>query len=313
MPLTAPSLPPGLRRRGTLIALVPVLAVSAVLAAVLVRTTPGDGTDGRGDGRGATRPPVAERLLTVATWNMCGVRQWGCAGTGSGPEKRRAVERLVGAGADVVLLQEACATHAESVREALGESWQSAFRPYTWRDGDGRTGTIDCEGRGRGTAGLAVLSDRPLSAVRSVPTSQPEVGLRRGILCATVAAVDVRVCNAHLSLPGSDRAHPGWEYRDDQLKALVAAVPGRRTVFGGDFNLRPPGSRNRSGWVWPPSAYDAFRECDQTSGADRSGRATHVSGHKLDYLFAGLPRSSCAVRDTGVSDHRALLMRVDTG
>ncbi|MFB7090509.1 endonuclease/exonuclease/phosphatase family protein [Streptomyces sp. NPDC056296] len=302
MSLAAPSLPPGLRRRRRLIVLTSVLALSAVLAAVLVRTA-----------TGTTRFLAADRTLTVATWNMCGVEQWGCADTGSASAKRLAVERFVDAGADVVLLQEACATHAESVREVLGGSWRLSFRPYTWRDSGGRGGTIDCTGRGRGTAGLAVLSAHPLSSVRSVPTRQPEVGLRRGVLCATVAAFDVRVCNAHLSLPGSDRAHPDREYRDDQLKALVAAVPGRRTVFGGDFNLKPPGARNRSGWVWPSAAYGAFRECDQAAGADRSGRPTHVSGHKLDYLFTGLPRSSCTVRDTGVSDHRALLMRVEAG
>ncbi|AQS66981.1 endonuclease/exonuclease/phosphatase family protein [Streptomyces pactum] len=302
MPLVVPALPPGPRRRRGLIAPASVLALSAVLAAVLVRTAPG-----------TARSLSADRTLTVATWNMCGVRQWGCADTGSASAKRLAVERLVDAGAGVVLLQEACATHAESVREALGGSWRLSFRPYTWRDGAGRTGTVRCEGRGQGTAGLAVLSAHPLSSVRSVPSRRPEVGLRRGILCATVAAVDVRVCNAHLSLPGSDRAHPGREYRDDQLTTLITAAPGPRTVFGGDFNLNPPGARNPSGWVWPPAAYGAFRECDQTSGGDRSGRATHVSGHKLDYLFTGLPRSSCTVRDTGVSDHRALLMRVDTG
>ncbi|WP_185832128.1 hypothetical protein [Streptomyces sp. WAC 04229] len=56
-----------------------------------------------------------------------------------------------------------------------------------------------------------------------------------------------------------------------------------------------------------------YRERDQEFAADRSGRPTHESGHKLDCLFTGLPRSGCTVRDTGVSDHRALLVRVDTG
>ncbi|MBD0423748.1 endonuclease/exonuclease/phosphatase family protein [Streptomyces sp. TRM S81-3] len=303
MPLVAFPLPPRLRRRRGVLAVASVLALSAVLAALpLVRTAMGD-----------ARLRAADRTLTVATWNMCGVRQWGCADTGSAAAKRRAVERLVDDGADVVLLQEACATHAESVRRALGGSWRLSFRPYTWRDSAGRTGTVRCEGRGQGIAGLALLSARPLSSVRSVPSLQPEVGLRRGILCATVAAVGVRVCNAHLSVPGGDRAHPGREYRDDQLEALIAAVPQRRTVFGGDFNVNPPGRRNPSSWVWPSAAYRAYRECDQASATDRSGRPTHVSGHKLDYLFTGLPRSGCAVRETGVSDHRALLIGVDTG
>ncbi|WP_225631721.1 endonuclease/exonuclease/phosphatase family protein [Streptomyces solaniscabiei] len=301
MPLVASPFPPRLRR--AMFAVASVLALAAVLAVLpLVRAATGE-----------ARSPAEDRTLTVATWNMCGVRQWGCADTGSAAAKRRAVERLVGAGADVVLLQEACAAHAESVRKALGGSWQLSFRPYTWRDRDGHTGTIGCEGRGQGAAGLALLSAHPLSSVRPVPSRQPRAGLSRGILCATVAPADVRVCDAHLSVPGSDRAHPTWEYRDDQLRALIAAVPKRRTVFGGDFNLNPPGARNPSAWVWPSAAYRSYRECDQGSASDRSGRTTHESGHKLDYLFTGLPRSGCTVLDTGVSDHRALLITVDTG
>ncbi|MFC8069461.1 endonuclease/exonuclease/phosphatase family protein [Streptomyces sp. NPDC057293] len=303
MPLPDFPLPTGPRRRRGLVAAASVLALSALLVTLVPVLT----------ARGTVRSLPAERVLTVASWNMCGVRRWNCADTGGAAAKRRAVERLDGEGADVVLLQEACAAEAESVRDALGGSWQLAFRPYTSRDRAGRSGTVRCDGRGQGAAGLALLSAHPLSSVRSVPSRQPVAGLRRGILCATVGKVGVRVCNAHLSLPGSDLAHPGREYRDDQLRALVAAVPRRRTVFGGDFNLNPPSARNTSSWVWPDAVYRVFRECDQDFAADRSGRPTHESGHKLDYLFTGLPRSGCAVRDTGVSDHRALLVRVDTG
>ncbi|MGW7278797.1 endonuclease/exonuclease/phosphatase family protein [Streptomyces sp. NPDC054844] len=303
MPLPAFPLLTGLRRRRGRLAVTSVLALSALLVTVVPVLT----------ARGTVRSLAADRVLTVATWNMCGVRRWNCAETGSAAAKGRAVERLVGDGADVVLLQEACAAQAESIREALGGAWQLSFRPYTSRDRAGRSGTVWCDGRGQDAAGLALLSAHPLSSVRSVPSRQPAAGLGRGILCATVETVGVRVCNAHLSLPGSDLAHPGWEYRDDQLRALVAAVPERRTVFGGDFNLNPPGARNTSGWVWPDDAYRAYRECDQGSASDRSGRPTHESGHKLDYLFTGLSRSGCTVRDTGVSDHRALLLRVDTG
>ncbi|MFF7610121.1 endonuclease/exonuclease/phosphatase family protein [Streptomyces parvulus] len=303
MPLPDHPLLTGPRRRRTLSAVTSVLALAALLAALLPVLT----------ARGTAGSRTADGVLTVATWNMCGVRRWNCAETGDAAAKRRAVERLAGEGADVVLLQEACAADAESVRDALGGTWRLAFRPYSWREASGRSRTEGCDGRGQGAAGLALLSAHPLSAVRSVPSRQPVAGLGRGILCATVEVVEVRVCNAHLSLPGSDRAHPGREYRDDQLRALTGAVAGRRTVFGGDFNLRPPGVRNASGRVWPDSAYRVFRECDQDFAADRSGRPTHESGHKLDYLFTGLPREGCVVRDTGVSDHRALLLRVDTG
>ncbi len=263
---------------------------------------------------GPTRSFASEQTLTVATWNMCGVEQWNCRGTGSRAAKQDELEGLVArSGTQVVFLQEACAGDLETVRGTLGRTWHTEFRPYTWRDASGRTGVVRCAEPGQGAAGFALLSSYRLSAVTAVAAQQPSVGLRRGILCATVAAHDVRVCTAHLSPPGSDRAHPDWELRDDQLKALAAAVPVRRTVYGGDLNVDPPGPRNPASWVWSGGPYRTHRECDQASASSRSGRATHVSGHKLDYLFTGLPRVRCAVRDTGVSDHFALLLRVRTG
>lgn len=290
------------RRRG-----VPAAAFALALAVLLVTATAVQTAPG------PTRSLSATRTLTVATWNMCGVQRWGCAHTGSAAAKGQEVRRFVDAGAHVVLLQETCAAQIESVRKALGRSWSLSFRPYTWRDRTGHDRTVGCDGRGQGAAGFAILSAHPLSSVRVVSSPQPAVGLQRGILCATVAAHGVRVCNAHLSMSGSDRAHPGREYRDDQLKALMAAVPERRTVFGGDFNLRPPGDRTPAGWAWPGGAYRNYRECDQATASDRSGRPTHDSGHKIDYLFTGLPTTMCSVRDTGLSDHRALLIRVDAG
>lgn len=259
------------------------------------------------------RYTAASGELTVATWNTCGVRQWGCAGTGGAAEKRAALKRLATrSGARVVLLQEVCAADLEAVREDLG-SWHTAFRAYAWRDGTGRTTTARCTEAGRGTAGFAVLSAHPLSAVRTVATPQPDVGLQRGILCASIAAHGIRVCTAHLSPPGNDRAHPGREFRGGELTALATAGAGRRTVYGGDLNVTSPGAHNPVSWVWPRVFYREHRECDQSSDVDRSGRPTHDSGHKIDYLFSGMPMAKCEVRDTGASDHRALLVRVLTG
>ncbi|MHA5050514.1 endonuclease/exonuclease/phosphatase family protein [Streptomyces sp. SD15] len=262
---------------------------------------------------GPNRSSASAQTLTVATWNMCGVQEWGCAGTGSRSEKRRQLKLLATrSGARVILVQEACADDLARTRKALGASWRSAFTAYKWRGESGRTSTVRCAARGQGAAGFGILSASTLSRVAPVASQQPTVGLQRGILCARVAAYDIKVCDAHLSLPGSDLAHPDWELRDDQLKALVAAAAGRRTVYGGDFNLDPPGAGNRSSWVWPDAPYTTQLECDQSSADSRSGRATHPSGHKLDYLFTGLPRSRCSLRDTGASDHRALLVQVRT-
>ncbi|MEV6792105.1 endonuclease/exonuclease/phosphatase family protein [Streptomyces sp. NPDC051320] len=245
---------------------------------------------------------------------MCGVRQWGCEKTGSRQRKQERIRALTEApGARVLLLQEVCSGDLSAARKRLGESWHSTFEPYVSVSANGSRSEVRCAESEQGTAGFAILSAWPLTSISHVVSAQPSAGLRRGILCATVAAERVRVCNAHLSPPGSDRAHPTWELRDDQLKALVRAASGQRTVFGGDLNTAPPGVAGNSGaWVWPSSLYTSYRECDQ-SGSSRAGRYTHQSGYKIDYLFTALPRSGCTVLPSGASDHWALAMQVVTG
>ncbi|MFF2731037.1 endonuclease/exonuclease/phosphatase family protein [Streptomyces sp. NPDC058008] len=246
-----------------------------------------------------------EGRLSVATWNMCGVRQWNCEGTGTGAAKVRALERLaVTEGARVIMLQEACSGDLAAARSALGAGWNTTFVPYAVQDAAGRRTEVRCAGAG--TAGLAILALSSLTGVSVVPAPQPAAGLHRGIVCATAADLAVRVCNAHLSLPGAGRDR---EFRDDQLASLVGAAD-RRTVFGGDLNSAPPGPGDRDSWIWPYAAYRTYRECDQASAASRGGRATHRTGHKVDYLFTALPRTRCSVAGTGASDHLALVMRV---
>ncbi|MEV7402407.1 endonuclease/exonuclease/phosphatase family protein [Streptomyces sp. NPDC091267] len=262
---------------------------------------------------GAEPSRPAPHHVVVATWNMCGVRQWNCQGTGDGPQKVRALKRLAtNGGAQVILLQEVCAGDLAAARTGLGKGWHSTFKAYVHRDANGRETGIRCAAGGQGAAGIAILASSALSGVASVSAPQPSVGLRRGIVCATVAGPRLRVCNAHLSLAGGDLSRPELEIRDDQLKSLVGAADGR-TVFGGDLNSAPPSAGNGSSWIWPHDAYRRYRECDQASPSSRGGRATHLTGHKVDYLFTALPRAGCSVRDTGVSDHRALVLRVGTG
>ncbi|MEU1124090.1 endonuclease/exonuclease/phosphatase family protein [Streptomyces sp. NPDC005899] len=250
--------------------------------------------------------------LRIATWNMCGVRQWNCQDTGDRGEKIRALKRLAEVDdARVVMLQEVCSGDLETARRELGRGWRSVFRPYAYREASGRRTAVACAEDGQGRAGLAILAASPLTRVSVPDAQQPAVGLHRGMVCAAVAAPEVRVCNAHLSLPGSDLAHPGWEFRDDQLRALVGAADGR-TVFGGDLNSAPPASGGGSR-IWPDAVYGRYRECDQTSLASREGRPTLLSGDKVDYLFTALPRTGCSLRTTGVSDHRALLLGIAAG
>ncbi|WP_406384652.1 endonuclease/exonuclease/phosphatase family protein [Streptomyces sp. NBC_01618] len=255
---------------------------------------------------------AAPNRLRIATWNMCGVQQWNCQGTGSGRRKVQALKSLADVdGARVIMLQEVCAGDLAAARRELGANWVTAFRAYTYRNAKGQFTTVRCATRSQGRAGVAILASSPLSGVAVVPSQQPGLGLHRGILCATVLARDIRVCSAHLSLPGSDRAHPTWELRDDQLTSLVGAADSR-TVFGGDLNSAPPTTGNGRGWIWPHETFRRYRECDQRTASSRTGRATLHSGGKVDYLFTELPRISCTVKPTSASDHLPLIMEVGT-
>lgn len=280
------------------------LVAAALVALVVVALS---------DRPGATHAPLSDAApaeLRIATWNMCGVRQWNCQDTGSSRRKIQALKRLATVdGARVIMLQEVCAGDLASARKELGQGWRSTFRAYAYRDARGRQTDIRCAEQRQGQAGFAILASSPLSRVAVVPTRQPAVGLRRGVLCATVASHGVQVCNAHLTLPGSDRAHPDWEYRDDQLSSLVGAADAR-TVFGGDLNSAPPSAGSQDSWIWPYDMYRSYRECDQGPASSRSGQATHLTGHKVDYLFTALPRTHCSVRATAASDHLALVMGV---
>ncbi|MET7312808.1 MULTISPECIES: endonuclease/exonuclease/phosphatase family protein [unclassified Streptomyces] len=282
--------------------------VAAALVALVVVTLSGR--------PGATHAHLSDAVpgeLRIATWNMCDVRQWNCQDTGSSRQKLQALKRLAAVdGAQVIMLQEVCAGDLASARKELGNGWRSTFLAYAYRDARRRQTEVRCADQRQGQAGFAILASSPLSRVSVVPSRQPAVGLRRGILCATVASHRVQVCNAHLTLPGGDRAHPDWEYRDDQLSSLVGAVDAR-TVFGGDLNSAPPSAGNQDSWIWPYDMYRRYRECDQGSASSRSGRATHLTGHKVDYLFTALPRTHCSVRATAASDHLALVMGVRAG
>lgn len=208
----------------------------------------------------------------------------------------------------VVLLQEVCRPDLSGALTTLGSRWHSTFLPYHYAGEDGRLTGVPCDrGDGEARAGLAVLADRQLSKVTPVAAPQPSTGLRRGAVCATVADYRLRVCDAHLTPLGSDHTHPHREYREAELRALLSAAGSGRFVYGGDFNLNPPGRANAASGVWPRASYRTHRECEE--GRERP-RPTHSSGHKLDYLFTTLPRAGCGVFETGASDHRALVMTV---
>ncbi|MBT2544283.1 endonuclease/exonuclease/phosphatase family protein [Streptomyces sp. ISL-44] len=256
-------------------------------------------------------PEAKADTVSVATWNMCGVEQWGCEDKGSPNDKFQQLRALADArGVRVMLLQEVCSEDLLSAARRLGKDWHSQFDPYVSVDEAGRSEPVSCTGEGRGQAGSGLLAASPLTEVKAVPTQQPTAGLHRRFLCAQVPAQGVRVCNGHVALRGTDTVHPDWDFRDDQLRSLFeAASEDDRTIIGGDFNSAPPVGGSPTSWLWPAEAYTTYQECDQ-KGVSRAGRRTHEDGTKIDYLFTTLPRTACQVVDTKASDHRALVMRV---
>ncbi|MEU9147667.1 endonuclease/exonuclease/phosphatase family protein [Streptomyces sp. NPDC048349] len=259
----------------------------------------------------ALTPEPKPDTLSVATWNMCGVEQWGCEDKGSADDKFQQLRALAESrGVRVMLLQEVCSEDLLSAARRLGRDWHSEFDPYVSVDEAGRSVPVGCTGGGRGQAGSGLLAASPLTEVKAVPTRQPTAGVHRRFLCALVPAQGVRVCNGHVALRGSDTVRPDWDFRDEQLRSLFeAASQDDRTIVGGDFNSPPPVGGSTTSWLWPAAAYTAYRECDQ-KGASRAGRRTHEDGAKIDYLFTALERTGCQVVDTKASDHRALVMRV---
>ncbi len=297
------------RGGGSLWVVAAVVLASLAGLAIGFRLFDHDGGSGTRDAPEATHAPGT---LSVATWNVCGVRQWNCEDTGSAEEKRARIEALVReSGARVVLLQEMCSADLDSVRASLGGEWRSLFRPYT-AVREGRRSTVRCTGDGRGTAGYAMLSGLLLTGVTDVPLPQPAAGLRRNILCATAAAEDVRICTTHLHPQQGGARAVDAGLRERQLRALVGAAAGPRTVFGGDLNTAPPGSADAAAWSRVEGLFGAYRECDRP-GPSGGPRDTHRSGYKIDYLFTGLERGECSVLRSPASDHWALVLRFTTG
>ncbi len=261
----------------------------------------------------ALTPEATQDTVSVATWNMCGVEQWGCADKGSPNDKFLQLRALAdGRGVRVMLLQEVCSEDLLSAARRLGKDWHSEFDPYVSVDEAGRSVPVSCTGEGRGQAGSGLLAASPLTEVQAVPTRQPTAGVHRRFLCAQVPAQGVRVCNGHVALRGADTAHPDRDFREDQLRSLFEAASEHdpdRTIVGGDFNSPPPVGGSSTAWLWPAEAYTTYQECDQKGGS-RAGRRTHDDGAKIDYLFTALPRTGCQVVETKSSDHRALVLRV---
>ncbi|MFD7763034.1 endonuclease/exonuclease/phosphatase family protein [Streptomyces microflavus] len=267
-------------------------------------------------------PVVAEpKNLQVMSWNMCDVPRWGCTGTGTSAQKAGVVKMHVdNTWVHAVLLQEVCENTLATLMTELGPGWGKAFHPYRWSQNGVKHDSPCVEGQPE-RAGTAIIVKGGIQDARTYPTTQPWTGLQAPFHCATAPYWDsIRLCNVHASWLGINPDHPTWDYRDDQfaeIKAVVDQFP--RTVFGGDFNAKSPDAPdNAHAWVWPQGLYshgpgtEGYQECDQT-GTSRTGRPTHGSGVKIDYLFSSETRRWCAVADSVYSDHHVVIESVAVG
>ncbi|MFD6969475.1 endonuclease/exonuclease/phosphatase family protein [Streptomyces sp. NPDC059979] len=266
------------------------------------------------------------RDLQVMSWNMCGSQRstWHCGGTGTPQDKIDVVRHHVqNDDVQVALLQEVCEDDLTALMSELGPDWNKSFAPYQWSQGAAGKWNSRCgEDNGRADRiGTAIVVKGQMTGAREYPTTQPYVGQQRPFQCATAVTWSVRVCNVHASPLGSNPDHPTWDYRDDQLaeiKAVVDDYP--RTVFGGDFNaLSPDAANTKDAWVWPAGLYSTgralgatgYQECDQEqTNSPRTGRATHHSGAKIDYVFTSEIRRGCTVTDSPFSDHHVVIHSV---
>ncbi len=263
------------------------------------------------------------RDLQVMSWNMCGSQRstWHCKDTGTPQDKIDVVKYHVrNNDVQVALLQEMCEDDLTALMSQLGPGWNKSFAPYQWSQGAAGKWNSRCgEDDGRADRiGTVILVKGPMAGAQQYPVTQPYVGQQRPFQCATAVTWSTRVCNVHAARLGSNPDHPDWDYRDEQfaeIKSVVDDFP--RTVFGGDFNaLSPDAANTKDAWLWPAGLYSTgralgatgYQECDQEqTNSPRTGRATHHSGAKIDYLFSGEIRRGCTVTDSAFSDHHVVI------
>ncbi|WP_203988897.1 endonuclease/exonuclease/phosphatase family protein [Sphaerisporangium rufum] len=287
-----------------------ILAAAALLAV----TSPAPVREGRPE-------------LAVMTWNTCAGTNSDCglyradAATLGETVARYATDRPIRPG--VILLQEFCTGADDALRRALtartGRSWSVRSWALPGADGAPYLCHPDRAGRPRGAASIVLaVADEPVT-FQVFPLPSPPWYVGRAVLCATLPGRKVRVCGTHLSSGrADDDRQPGAPYRTRQVTELMAhaAVPGYRSVFGGDLNIAPPDSGDGTAAARRAiaPAYRAYQECDRR-GTARTGQWTHrnqAGTKKLDYLFAPHgTRVRCDLAPlTPLSDHRPLYLRV---
>ncbi|MDO8589016.1 MAG: endonuclease/exonuclease/phosphatase family protein [Armatimonadota bacterium] len=163
------------------------------------------------------------------------------------------------------------------------------------------------------TADVAIASRRPLTSIRSIPLLE---GSGRRLLIAQVVfdGRQITVACAHFStnLRGASRRRPMAYLRGSarsriiQVRTLLAALPARRTVIAGDFNLPPRGIAFS---MISRKYKDTF---SRGSGFGYTYRAD-LPVTRIDHVFVSKDLAPAAWRavDTGASDHRAVVAEIE--
>ncbi|MFI0722923.1 endonuclease/exonuclease/phosphatase family protein [Streptomyces sp. NPDC021224] len=224
--------------------------------------------------------------------------------------------------------------------EKLGSGWSVAFVPYT-QPAEARFGTslpspggtityppryanpsatsdFRCRGDALiGVQGVAIAVKGTYGSREEFDLESPDGGLALKALCVRrTTGTPVRFCTSHLTPQGEDiDPRPGFSYRAAQVQRLHEIVgDGHDTVFGGDFNTRPPDdpASGADSTILVP-LYAAYHECEQgPTGTARKGTGTMWNGstrgdRKYDYLFSKSAFTSCQVLSdsalSGWSDH----------
>ncbi|MEU8759377.1 endonuclease/exonuclease/phosphatase family protein [Streptomyces sp. NPDC048659] len=238
-------------------------------------------------------------------------------------------------------------TADKSLVTLLGEKlpgWSVAFLPYT-RPAESRFGTevpvapgatvpypprypaaqatsdFRCRGKDLiGVQGIAVAVKGTFGERQDYEFHSPKPGLFVKALCVRrTSGTPVRLCTGHLTPKGEDQdPRAGFSYRAEQVLRFGELVgDGHDTVFGGDFNSRPPDDTKspEDSTVLAP-LYAKYRECEQgASGTARKGSGTmwddvaqdQRTDRKYDYLFTKSSFGSCEVLTdpalAALSDH----------
>ncbi|MEU4559396.1 endonuclease/exonuclease/phosphatase family protein [Actinoplanes sp. NPDC023936] len=233
------------------------------------------------------------------------------------------------------------------VQERLGGDWRIAFTPYL-RPAEDRFGTtapsgpgataeyppryvnpratseFRCRGAGlAGVQGLAVAVRGTIGERAEYELPSPDTGLWLKVLCARRATgTPVRFCTSHFTPQSQDvDRRAGFSYRAEQVQRLRELIGGGAdTVFGGDFNSRPPDDpSNTADKAILAPLYAGYRECEQGHGGARRGtgtmwandQPTKRTDRKYDYLFGAASFTSCEVLSATAlatwSDHLPLV------